>query len=105
MNLNFQADIHNLEAEIKECKAELQKATGARPIHLETVCGDSENGSEDDFVESTPKTEITPNQMWLVWQYTVCALLILCPSHHEMLCRDLKCYSSVCDDPYRRSLV
>jgi hypothetical protein len=86
INLNFQADIHNLEAEIKECKAELQKATGARPIHnthLETVCGDSKSGSEDDIVESTQKKEISPNKMWLVWQYTVFALLILCPSHYE----------------------
>jgi hypothetical protein len=68
LDLNFQADILNLETKIKECKAELQKVTVTRPVnntHLETVCSDSENGS-NDFVEPTQKKEITPNKMWLV---------------------------------------
>jgi hypothetical protein len=72
-NLIFQADIHNLEAEIKECKAELQKVTETRSInttHLETVCDNSENESEDDFVEPTQKKEVTANKTWLVWQYS-----------------------------------
>jgi hypothetical protein len=30
------------------------------------VCGGSENESEDDFVEPTPKKEITANKIWLV---------------------------------------
>jgi hypothetical protein len=69
MNLIFQADIHNLESEIKECKAELQKVIENRSIDNvcpETVCGDSENESEDDFVEPTPRKEITSNKIWLV---------------------------------------
>ncbi|XP_023702195.1 uncharacterized protein LOC111861670 isoform X3 [Cryptotermes secundus] len=63
----IQADIHNLEAEIKECKAELQKVTETRPVHnthLETVCDNSESESEDDFVEPTQKKEITANRTW-----------------------------------------
>jgi len=67
----LQADIHNLETEIKECEAELQKVTkntSTGNTHLENECGDSENES-DDFVESTPKGKSTSNKTWLV--YTV----------------------------------
>jgi len=65
----LQADIHNLETEIKECEAELQKVTkntSRGNTCLENVCGDSENESED-FVESTPKGRSTSNKTWLVY--------------------------------------
>jgi len=65
----LQADIHNLETEIKECEAELQKVTKNTSIgntHLENECGDSENES-DDFVESTPRGKSTSNKTWLVY--------------------------------------
>jgi hypothetical protein len=69
MNCIFQADIYNLEAEIKECKAELKKAVEKRSTdntHPEIVCINSENESEDDFVETTPKKETSSNKTWLV---------------------------------------
>ena len=64
----MQADIHNLETEIKECEAELQKVTkniSTGNSHHEYECGDSENES-DDFVEPTPKGQSTSNKSWLV---------------------------------------
>ena len=61
----MQADIHNLETEIKECEAELQKVTKNTSTYFENECGDSENES-DDFVESTPKRKST-NKTWLVY--------------------------------------
>jgi hypothetical protein len=64
----LQADIHNLETEVKECEAELQKVTKNTPTgntDFETGCGDSENESED-FVEATPKGQNTSNNSWLV---------------------------------------
>jgi hypothetical protein len=64
----LQADIHNLETEIKECEAELQKVTkdtATGNTRCENECGDSENES-DDFVEPTPKRQSTSNKSWLV---------------------------------------
>lgn len=42
----------------------------------ETVHGNSENESEDDFVEPTPRKEITSNKTWLVYSVPILTLTI-----------------------------
>jgi len=72
----LQADIHNLETEIKECEAELQKVTkntSTGNTYLKMECGDSENES-DDFVETTPKEKSTSNKTWLVYPVQILSI-------------------------------